>query len=42
MTVTTSDVAATLRSLLHDERDLDELDVSPPTLEDVYLELVAQ
>ncbi len=42
VTVTTSDVAATLRSLLHDESDLDELDVSPPTLEDVYLELVAQ
>ena len=41
VTVETTDVETTLRSLL-DSVDLDELDVSAPTLEDTYLELVTQ
>jgi ABC-2 type transport system ATP-binding protein len=40
--VDTTDVGSTLRSLLDSLADLPELDVSPPTLEDTYLELVAQ
>jgi ABC-2 type transport system ATP-binding protein len=42
VTVDTTDVGSTLRSLLDALADLPELDVSPPTLEDTYLELVAQ
>jgi ABC-2 type transport system ATP-binding protein len=42
VTVETTDVALTLRSLLDTTHELVELDVSPPKLEDAYLELVAQ
>jgi ABC-2 type transport system ATP-binding protein len=42
VTVEALDVGSTLRSLLGSVADLPELDVSPPTLEDTYLELVAQ
>jgi len=42
VTVETTDVGTTLRSLLDSVVDLDELDVSAPTLEDTYLELVTQ
>jgi ABC-2 type transport system ATP-binding protein len=42
VTVETTDVGSTLRSLLDSLPDVDDLDVSPPTLEDTYLELVAQ
>jgi ABC-2 type transport system ATP-binding protein len=42
VTVETTDVATTLRSLLDSLVDLDELDVSASTLEDTYLELVTQ
>ena len=42
VTIETTDVATTLRSLLDTLDDVHELDVSPPTLEDTYLELVAQ
>jgi ABC-2 type transport system ATP-binding protein len=41
ITVETTDVGSTLRSLLDSLPDVDDLDVSPPTLEDTYLELVA-
>jgi ABC-2 type transport system ATP-binding protein len=41
VTVETMDVGTTLRALL-DSVDLEELDVSAPTLEDTYLELVAR
>jgi ABC-2 type transport system ATP-binding protein len=40
--VDTTDVRSTLRSLLASADEVNELDVSPPTLEDTYLELVAQ
>jgi len=42
VTVETTDVRATLCSLLDSLGEVDELDVSPPTLEDTYLELVHQ
>jgi ABC-2 type transport system ATP-binding protein len=42
VTVETTDVGTTLRTLLDSLVDLDELDVSAPTLEDTYLELVSQ
>ncbi|MEY2433057.1 MAG: type transport system ATP-binding protein [Acidimicrobiaceae bacterium] len=42
VTVETTDAGTTLRSLLDSLAELPELDVSPPTLEDTYLELVTQ
>jgi ABC-2 type transport system ATP-binding protein len=42
VTVDTTDVRSTLSSLLENAEAVDDLDVSPPTREDTYLELVAQ
>jgi ABC-2 type transport system ATP-binding protein len=42
VTVQTHDTASSLRSLLRKRCDMRDLTVAPPTLEDAYLELVAQ